>query len=42
MTDKQLKDIICLHDPKKDLVYMVKVDHNIDLFTYHFDFKRVR
>lgn len=41
LTDKPVRGIICLRQPKKALIAKVKADDRIELFTYHVAFKRV-
>ena len=37
--DRKIKGIICLHRPDEDLKRAVRNKLEIELFTYHFDFK---
>ncbi|PHR96646.1 MAG: hypothetical protein COA80_08585 [Leeuwenhoekiella sp.] len=40
-TSKAIKGIICLHKPSDDLIAKVKEDDSVELFTYHFAFKKL-
>lgn len=39
--NKPMKGIICLHQANPELTKLVKSKKDIELFTYHFDFKRL-
>jgi len=39
--DMEVRGIICLHQPQDELVKLVKKESDIELFTYHFDFKKL-
>ncbi|RXG29877.1 endonuclease NucS domain-containing protein [Leeuwenhoekiella marinoflava] len=40
-TSKTVKGIICLHQATNSLIEMVKTDEEVNLFTYHFEFKKL-
>lgn len=39
--DNEIKGIICLHKPKKELTELVNQKDNIELYTYNFEFNKV-
>ncbi|MDM1551637.1 endonuclease NucS domain-containing protein [Empedobacter falsenii] len=39
--EREIKGIICLHQPNQDLIELVKSKENIDLFTYNFEFNKL-
>ena len=39
--NRAIKGIICLHKPDDLLIDLVKTKPNIELYTYHFDFKKI-
>lgn len=39
--DKPIQGIICLHQANPELTTLIQQKDNIELFTYHFDFKRL-
>jgi len=39
--NKEIRGIICLHKPKKELIDLVKIKQNLELYTYNFEFKKV-
>ena len=40
--DRDIKGIICLHTPDTNLIEMVKTKLNIELFTYEFNFNKLK
>jgi hypothetical protein len=39
--DQPLRGIICLPDPDSSLIELVQNDSDVELFSYHFDFKQL-
>ncbi|WP_339697352.1 endonuclease NucS domain-containing protein [uncultured Marixanthomonas sp.] len=39
--NKTIRGITCLHQPNPELTALIKQKENIELFTYHFDFKKL-
>lgn len=40
--DKEIRGIICLHNPKGELIDLVNQKDKIELFTYNFEFTKVK